>query len=363
MKNRIRKIIFEEIERLFEREAKSSVEASKVISLASKCNFFLPYKLENTNITYLTFYYGGSYKITNDFYQASLQKDFDNFADIIKRCGWVINQYGTHYDGLRNMYSRFEQEHPEFGVGTFFACVEAEYGTKMDDHFGNKENEILNNDDIIEDDDYWEKGFNMNEQTHYGVTYQRGIFYHLTSRKNLNAVLRHGLKPKNGGGITRWRNTTPRVYLSLLPDFNNVDYEDDEENEDDTIILRIDLRSVMKNFDFYVDRSYENAVFTYSNIPPNFIQVISNEEIKDNYSAYYLRYAARESLKRIVDKNFSDCDAEEKKRKVYINSWQIEERIMPKMVLNYFNFYHINEKYKKFINTAIKNEVNNYVNS
>jgi hypothetical protein len=189
------------------------------------------------------------------------------------------------------------------------------------------------------------------------------LFGWMGNRSYLDAILRHGLKPKNGGGITRWRNTTPRIYLSLLPDFKNVDYKDDEENKDDTIILRIDLRSVMKNFDFYVDKSYDNAVFTYSNIPPNFIQVISNEEIREHYSEYYLRYAARQALKRIVEKNFSDCDEEEKRRKVYLYSCQIEEIIMPKVVLNYLNLYGVNENYKKYIGTAIKNEVNNYVNS
>ena len=361
----LKRIILEEIRKqLYERESKTSVDASKVISLASKCNFFLPYKLENTNTTHLTFYYGGKNEQKDNSFNIILQKDLNNLADVIKRCGWVINQYGGHYDGLRNMYSKFKEEHPEFGVGTFFVCVEAEYGTKMDDYYGNKQNEILNNSDYFNnDDDYWRKGFNVYEETHLGVTYQRGIFYHLTYRKYLDAILRHGLKPKNGGGITRWRNTTPRVYLSLLPDFDSVDCEDDEENENDTIILRIDLRSVMKNFDFYVDRSYDNAVFTYSNIPPNFIQVISNEEIREHYSEYYLRYAARQALKRIVEKNFSDCDEEEKRRKVYLYSCQIEEIIMPKVVLNYLNLYGVNENYKKYIGTAIKNEVNNYVNS
>ena len=119
MKDKIREIIFEEIKKLYERESKSSVETQKVISMASKYNFFLPYTLENTNTKRLTFYYGGK-DMKNE-----LQQDFNKFSDMLKRCGWIINQCGGHYDGLRNMYSRFEKEHPEFGVGTFFACVEA----------------------------------------------------------------------------------------------------------------------------------------------------------------------------------------------------------------------------------------------
>lgn len=354
MENKMRRIIDESLKMILERISNTSVDSSKIINLVSKCNFVLPYDTSDEGPDSLVFYYNGNYD--------NLQQDFDKFAEIIKRSGWTISNYGNHYDGLRDFYLRFKDKHPEFNVGTFFACIETEYGTKMDDYFGTDEHEIANNDDDTVNDDYWDKGFNSFEQTHLGVGYQRGVFYHLTTRKNLRAILAHGLRPKNGGGITRWRNTSDRLYLSLLPDFNEVDYNYDEEEQydDDIVILRINLNSYMKNFQFYVDNKYPNAVYTYSNIPPNFIEVISNAQIKEYHSQYFLRYAAREALKRVVKHNFANYDIEEQKKLVYQHSWEIGSFIMPKIILGYFNTLNINKKYKKYIQSAAEKEIKNF---
>ena len=337
---------------LFERESNTSVESSKVVNFVSKYNFLLPYDVGNENVDTLVFYYNGK----------NLQQDFDKFAEIIRRSGWTISNYGTHYDGLRDFYLRYKNEHPEFSVGTFFASVETEYGTKMDDYFGTKDNELLNNADYIEDDNYWKKGFNSFEEDHLGIGYQRGVFYHLTERKNLRPILAHGLKPKNGGGITRWRSTSDRLYLSLLPDFNEVEYiYDDDEDDDDIVILRIDLRSVMKNFQFYVDNKYPNAVYTYSSIPSNFIEVINNQEIRNYHSQYFLRYAARQALEKVVKHNFSNYSIQDQKKMVEKNSWEIDSFIMPKLMLNYFKMFHIDDKYEQYISRIAKEEVQNFI--
>ena len=347
----LRQIVTEEIQKLLEREAKSSVNYLKVASFASKYNFVL---LSASNAE-LVFYYKGK----------NLHQDFDNFNDVVIKCGWTIYAWGNHYDGLRNFYTRFEKEHPEFGVGTFFAIVEPEYGTKMDDYFGTNRNELLNNDDDDESLDFWDKGFSYSEASHLGVGYERGVFYHVTTREFLRPILSHGLKPKNGGGFTRFRSTSNRLYLSLLPDFEDVEYmcPPEEESPDDSVILRVDLRSVMDNFEFYVDSAYSNAVYTYSNIPPKFIEVISDEEIKKLHSQYYFEYAIREGLKDIIKKNFHDCNEEEKKRNMKKHSYEISSFMMPKLMKSYFKFYNVSEEYLPYVATTAKKLISQYYNS
>lgn len=314
--DRIGEIIREQIELLIEREMKTSIPLPKLVSILSKYNFLLPYEItkEGEKSPSVTLYYKYNNDNNNVDKDAALRKDFDKLQDIVKRAGWTISSCGNYYDGLRNLYKRYQDRHPEFGVGTFFVNLETEHGQTMDDYFGTETFELKH-------DDYYEPSKSMGDNERLGVIYHRGIFYHFTERKNLKSILAHGLRPKNGGGITVWRNTSPRIYLSLLPEFDKIDYGyNNEETPNDTVLLKIDLRPVMNNFVFYVDDKYENAVYTTSNIPPNFIEVVNCEEI---HSKYYFRFAMEKFFWEIVEKNFGNCSENIKKRKIQEYAFEI----------------------------------------
>jgi hypothetical protein len=155
----------------------------------------------------------------------------------------------------------------------------------------------------------------------------------------------------NGGGITAWRNTSPRIYLSLLPEFDKIDYGyGDDITDDDTVLLKIDLRSVMKNFDFYVDDKYENAVYTTSNIPPQFIEVVNCDKV---YANYYFKFGMEDYFKRIVEANFGEYDEQTKKSKIENYAHSIEWR-MRENIDNICKRWSIDKKYVQYPNYIIR---------
>ena len=345
---------------LLEREMKNSTDASILVSIAKKYNFFPVYNLENlTNQDFFTLYYDNKKNnpidsINKYGYDITLSNDFDKLVSLVKRCGWVINQAGNHFDGLRNFYTHFEEEHPEFGVGTFFVNIEKEYGSTMDDYFGTDENELKNNDEYQDKESIKKYG----DDTHYGVKYQRGIFYHITPIKNLKSIMAHGLRPKNGGGIAQWRNSSERLYLSLLPNFRDVEM-DYFEDENAYVLLKIDLRGVMKNFDFYVDNKYENAVFTYSTIPPQFIERVNAKEI---YDSYWYNFNLNKSLEDVVEYNFGNYSDRDKKSQVEYYYEKVFEIIRKRMITR-IQQYNIDDTYKNNLNNDITNIMDNYIDS
>ena len=315
MIQRLRRIIREEVERaLFEGAMNRSVPPGKVLSMVSKCGFLPAEDISSDDgyQEYITLYYANAD-------HSSIVSDFQRMSDIVEKCGWVVNYWGNHYDAMRNYYKRFEN-HPEFGVDTVFVEIEPEYSVSMDDNYGTDETNLKNNDD---DGDHVSEIFG--DTKHLGVGYQRGIFYHVTNRGYLRSIMAHGLKPMNGGGITNWRNSQPRVYLSLLPDFEDLYYDkpeiygEEEESDDDKIILRIDLRSVMRNFDFHVDHRYDNAVYTHSNIPPQFIEVMDNGKLLDISTAYFIDFYSQLSFNKVLEKNFSRTRNDDEKKRLV--SW------------------------------------------
>ena len=113
------------------------------------------------------------------------------------------------------------------------------------------------------------------------------ILYHITKRKNLNDILRCGLRPKAGkrpyeGG---YRFFPKRLYLIG----NNINIKDDiknvikdkqfEERGIDYAILQIDLEN--HNIGLWYDDASNNKfnVYTLELIPPKLIKEISVDEI------------------------------------------------------------------------------------
>ena len=43
------------------------------------------------------------------------------------------------------------------------------------------------------------------------------------------------------------------------------------------------------------------------------------------------------------------------------NSWEIDSFIMPKLMLNYFKMFHIDDKYEQYISRIAKEEVQNFI--
>jgi hypothetical protein len=286
----LNKIINENINKfLLEREMKTSVPSDKIVEIIRKYNFITP--KNNAYSSFITAYYDPQIQNSDDINQTQLKSDFHKINNIITKGGWTITSYGNHYSGLRDRYISLQQYDNRIGVGTFIVNIEPEYSTKMDNHF---------NDEYFNDEDNIPSQY----ETFY-TNYQKGIFYHITQLKHLKKILAHGLKPKNGGGITRWRETSERLYLSLYPDFNNVDDIDindlEECDGDEKILLKIDLTSVMNSFDFYVDYSYDNAVYTYANIPPQFITVMN---FPDYEKEFFLKDCAVRSLKYTIERSF-----------------------------------------------------------
>lgn len=346
---RLKQIIREQLEMLIERESRKSIPAQKLVSFAEKCNFFNTSEITDDNQQHLTLYYKSP---QDGNYDVNVRRDLSKLSKMVYMAGWTINSSGNHYDGLRDYYKRFNN--PDMNVGTIFVNLEPEYSQKMDDYFGTKENEIDNNDDYGDYD----------LEKHLGVGYQRGIFYHVTERRYLKSILAHGLRPQNGGGITRWRDTTPRLYLSLLPDFSDIEYQydDDEEYEDDKVILKIDLRQVMNSFDFYVDNRYSNAVYTYAGIPPKFIEVMDNNTLRGFNSKYQMEQLIKYYFDKILKANWVDYDEYEKKRAVSYNSFIVANKLRS-LVTKMSDNYNIDKETLRNLDYEIKQHISNYCNN
>lgn len=105
------------------------------------------------------------------------------------------------------------------------------------------------------------------------------VVYHITNKENVKNILKRGLVPKTSG----YRYYPERIFL-----LGNK--QDKEELTDDIVeiirnkdlfpnkyaILKIDLHH-FKNINIYVDPAYstDDKYYTYENIPPQFIEVIS----------------------------------------------------------------------------------------
>ena len=346
----INKIINEEINYLLEREMKNSVPKKKVIDLIQKYNF-IGVDADN-DYPRITAYYSPEVQ-AKDLHGIQLNTDFRNVNKLVERCGWTITNYGAHYDGMRNVYERLQKYNSDINIGTFIIFIEPEYSTKMNDYF---------NDEYFKNEDNKPLYDTFNEKK------KKGIFYHITSFKNLKKILKHGLRPKNGGGLTNWRETSERLYLSLLPNFSNVsdvDFNNKEEiDDDDQILLQIDLRPVINSFDFYVDYSYDDAVYTYATIPPQFITVINYHEYENEY---LIDSSVKETLISTLDNSYPNRKNEDESYiKDYLNDYFfMVVDILKKNTTNYIKRIYGNRvKYNEDdLIYRIKHELKKYIQS
>ena len=113
----------------------------------------------------------------------------------------------------------------------------------------------------------------------YGVC--KGIVYHLTKKRNLESVLKNGLRCKGKMEDSGDYRTFPqRIYcLAIDPKNTNVRErlekfaEETFDPDEDYVALKINLNGL--NINFYRDlamREYSNCYFTYNNIPASRIE-------------------------------------------------------------------------------------------
>ena len=158
------------------------------------------------------------------------------------------------------------------------------------------------------------------------------------------------------------------MYLSLLPNFSNVsdvDFNNKEEiDDDDQILLQIDLRPVINSFDFYVDYSYDDAVYTYATIPPQFITVINYHEYENEY---LIDSSVKETLISTLDNSYPNRKNEDESYiKDYLNDYFfMVVDILKKNTTNYIKRIYGNRvKYNEDdLIYRIKHELKKYIQS
>lgn len=185
----------------------------------------------------------------------------DNIFNAFKQGNWTCTHGGGYYDDsrlrvhLENAAKLFNTN--EYGVRVYM--FEPLYDEEM------THDTIKNH---VKEKDY-DNRFML----------RQGIFYHVTNRGNVANILKKGLIAANGNAITRFRNTNNRVYLSYIPDLREDYTSFDEEDMEESVILKVDLNKLNKPLKLYLDREYPNAVYTTENIPPKCISVMNGENV------------------------------------------------------------------------------------
>ncbi|MBO5005435.1 MAG: hypothetical protein J6D03_09445 [Clostridia bacterium] len=115
-----------------------------------------------------------------------------------------------------------------------------------------------------------------------------GVLYHVTLKENIPGILKKGLIPK--GEDNDYRYIKSRIYMFCENDKDELQYLykkiciQRSYSPREATLLKIDLnydentnkKNMSYNIDFYQDSLYkeDNFVYTYENIPPQFITVI-----------------------------------------------------------------------------------------
>lgn len=115
---------------------------------------------------------------------------------------------------------------------------------------------------------------NYNNYVNYDC---HGIVYHITTKDNVNSILKSGLRMRNPEYNNSYRNFPGRIYLCASPKFD--DFEMLKSVADKVIeggwknsaIIKITVRYAKINF--YKDEIMNDdyCFFTYHNIPPEWI--------------------------------------------------------------------------------------------
>jgi hypothetical protein len=106
------------------------------------------------------------------------------------------------------------------------------------------------------------------------INFEGEYLYHTTDKKNLEKILKLGLIPKS----KNTRSFYPeRIYLS--PNIEYMKYIKDELRTDkpgEYVFLRIDN---FKGLSLYNDLRFKGGFYTYDNIPPKYINIMSEKNI------------------------------------------------------------------------------------
>lgn len=281
---------------LFERVVNNSLPKSYVIPKILSMGFKT---YENTNIDERNIF-NVWYNSPNDVNEKSRF-----LFDFLNRCGWVCTSCGNYYDGLKSQIESITEKDPEASLyGTYVFRIEPNYPDELE------------NFDKVKEHNDWE--YEISVDNSFDYFYDENTLWHITLRKYLRRIMKNGLMPKNGQTITRWRNTRDRLYFSLMPDFSKIDYldDDDEQSGDDYVLLKIDISSLKDKIKFYEDDAYENAVFTYSIIPPQYITIIDGKQNDIMREELFLASHFDKMMEEImkVNKGYSEEDILEYER-------------------------------------------------
>jgi len=117
------------------------------------------------------------------------------------------------------------------------------------------------------------------------------ILWHLTDNEHVKSILRNGLKARTAN----YRNYPSRIYV-FATDTNNNDIRNNpnevtefidelgiHDNLEEFTLLKIDLSKTQHNIDFYEDTAMQSThvFYTYTNIPPQFIEIVDFD--RDNF--------------------------------------------------------------------------------
>lgn len=110
-----------------------------------------------------------------------------------------------------------------------------------------------------------------------------GQIYHITSSKNLDSIMKNGIRMKGEDNSYRFiKNKTYFVVGKNSEELKkNIQTVIDSKGISDAIILKIDLKKHIYNISFFKDTFYKecDVVYTYAYFPPTFIDQVKFEEL------------------------------------------------------------------------------------
>lgn len=129
------------------------------------------------------------------------------------------------------------------------------------------------------DDIWYEKKFDDKANE---LLKNQTYLYHICPIKVLNRVLTKGLIPKDSQWIEFTHNSRVYLFINKPSEYefkyfcNN--FRSEKNTNDPMALLRINIRDI-ENIDYYIDPRMPNAVYTYDNISPKIIEVVTQEKI------------------------------------------------------------------------------------
>ena len=117
---------------------------------------------------------------------------------------------------------------------------------------------------------YYEKKY-PEEINLFQILQQYDCLYHVTEEKNINNILKKGLKTKSNKISSGYMHDERNYFFLNYPDKEIVACLAIAKPK----ILKIDLNKLPLTYTFYFDQRLNNAVFSYEQIPPEVIEIIN----------------------------------------------------------------------------------------